>query len=161
MAITLDEFKTIQREYFSSDKAKEPAITPESSWDDETNEEIFYEGSFRCVYRTEDGRGCAVGCAIPKELYDPQFDAENGIGVLSLPLDIRRYLGISAETERYYEATQWVHDDVALSEIYRDTEDQHFGRAFLARIAEIEEVSPTFFTTSNKSLDEIMMRLRY
>lgn len=154
--LTLEDFKRIQREYFTSDKAKVAAMTPESYYDDETEEELFYEDSFRCVYRTEDGRGCAVGCAIPKELYDPQFDADNGVGVLSLPPDIRKYLGISAETERYYEATQWVHDDVALAGILDDQD--HFGEAFLAQIEEIEKVEPDFFTTSVKSLHEIGMR---
>lgn len=27
-----------------------------------------------CVYRAEDGTKCAVGCLIPDELYDPEFE---------------------------------------------------------------------------------------
>lgn len=29
-----------------------------------------------CVYRTPDGRGCAVGCLIPDDLYHPAFEGQ-------------------------------------------------------------------------------------
>lgn len=38
----------------------------------------------KCVYRTEDGRSCAVGCLIPDEVYQPQMDYGAGFSIISL-----------------------------------------------------------------------------
>jgi len=32
----------------------------------------------RCVFRTEDGKKCAIGCLIPDDQYDPKMDADYG-----------------------------------------------------------------------------------
>ena len=37
----------------------------------------------RCVYRGENGLKCAIGCLIPDELYDPDFD-NSGLKTINL-----------------------------------------------------------------------------
>lgn len=40
------------------------------------------EKEYRCEYRTEDGRKCAVGVLIPDELYDPKIEGDNVWGLV-------------------------------------------------------------------------------
>lgn len=47
------------REYFSHPNAK-----------------LAKTKSGTCLYRTDDGRKCALGCLIPDDLYDPAFEGE-------------------------------------------------------------------------------------
>lgn len=44
-----------------------------------------------CVYRSPNGTSCAVGCLIPDELYNPDFEMNS---VKYLPLGVREYLGL-------------------------------------------------------------------
>lgn len=156
MSLTFEEFKTKQREYFLSDKAAVAAMQSNVYEDDEGNKH-FYEGDMSCVYKTSDDRGCAIGCVIPRELYDPSWDENSGTAVVMLPTEVQKFIGMTIPTERYYQACQWVHDDVALSGVVK--EGEHFGRAFLARMEEIETLSPGFFTTEYKGLRDLELNL--
>lgn len=39
-----------------------------------------------CVYRSEDGCRCAIGCLIPDELYRPEFEGKNVDGLCAVDL---------------------------------------------------------------------------
>lgn len=61
----------------------------------------------RCVYRTVDGRTCAIGCLIPESLYNPDLE---GRYPEQLPIEVRRAMGIEAAEPALLRDLQKVHD---------------------------------------------------
>lgn len=45
--------------------------------------EAYDDGARKCLYRTADGRKCAVGCLIPDELYRPRFEGNAVDGIVN------------------------------------------------------------------------------
>ena len=63
-----------------------------------------------CLYRTEDGKKCAIGCLIPDELYTPNIER---LGVRSLPVAFLQKCipGYSPDDEGLLARLQRVHDN--------------------------------------------------
>lgn len=59
-----------------------------------------------CMYRAPDGRRCAIGCLIPDEMYNPDFEGE---GIDGLPWALREYLG-GVDNDDILQELQNVHD---------------------------------------------------
>lgn len=134
----LNKESLIQRElnYFKSPMAKEPAYLTiqnqkDMGWADSQYEEDIYYLEDKCVYKTPDGRKCAVGALIKPELYDPKWDESDGIGVRGLPDDIQHYLG--EKNIDWLSSLQACHDECARSWEQEKEYDgrEHFGRYFL------------------------------
>jgi hypothetical protein len=155
MTLTLAEIQEKQRAYFTSEKAKNPAIWCSPEEYDELIDE-YIGGETKCLYRTPNDEKCAVGCLIPDKLYQQKFDEADGTSVDGLSSEVLDYLG--RENLPYLRATQQIHDDVALSEIVAG--DEHFGTAFLARVDEVRNLRPDFFTAGGPSLFDIGLSFR-
>lgn len=53
--------------------------------------EIVDDGPPSCVYRTSDGRGCAIGCQLPDKLYWPKHEGKSVWTLLDSAADIREH----------------------------------------------------------------------
>lgn len=127
MPLTREQIVNKELDYFKSDLASEPAFIKGGFSDDE---DYFLEDA--CVYKTPDGRKCAVGALIKPAHYDPGFDANNGTPVDRLSDQVLNYLG--TENVDWLKKLQACHDDCARnweSEKEYSGED-HFGRYFLS-----------------------------
>lgn len=126
MPLTREQIVRKELDYFKSDLALEPAFISGGYHDEEDG---YREDA--CVYKTEDGRKCAVGALIKPAHYDPEFDAGSGTPVTRLPDEVIDYLG--PENIEWLSKLQSCHDDCARSwESGRSFGDyDHFGRFFL------------------------------
>lgn len=94
-------------------------------------------GEGRCLYRTEDGAKCAVGCLISDEEYTPDMELRWASGVLSLaergllPTRLAPHTGLLS-------ALQGAHDDAVTSLPIKSR---------LANIASANELSPAILDT--------------
>jgi len=60
-----------------------------------------------CLYRSPNGLKCAIGCLIPDELYDPEFEGKT---VIDLPIDLLKTIGINDDHVYLLRVLQTVHD---------------------------------------------------
>ena len=68
-----------------------------------------------CMYRTPDGRKCAIGALIPDEVYSKRLE-DKSVGTLLLEFpDIMRASGLSGGDLRFLSDLQAVHDSCSLS----------------------------------------------
>jgi hypothetical protein len=125
--VSLTRERIIQKEleYFKSDLAVKPAyiIAEYDEYVDSYDED-------RCVYKTDDGRKCAVGALIKPALYDPEIDSDSGTPVKMLPDRIIDYLG--EENLTWLTKLQQCHDDLAREWNNQNISATHFGRHFLS-----------------------------
>jgi len=126
MSLTIEEIVLIEEEYFSSELGAIPAVIPEEIYDEENDEYYPSDSDMKCVYRTSDGRKCAVGVLFPDEMYREVTDEGGGTGVESLDEVILVYLG--HENVAWLRGLQMLHDDIA-KRFWE--EGQHFGEMFL------------------------------
>jgi len=126
MSLTIEEIVSIEKEYFSSELGAIPAVLPEEIYDEESDEYYTSDSDIRCVYRTPDGRKCAVGVLFPDEMYREVFDEGGGTRIESLDEVILVYLG--HENVAWLRGLQMLHDDIA-KRFWE--EGQHFGEMFL------------------------------
>ena len=130
MSLTREQIIQREIDYFKSPLAAEPAfISAATSYDDE-----FYSSDGKCVYKTEDGRKCAVGALIKPALYESKIDAGDGTSVTGLPDSILNYLG--DENLGWLSDLQRMHDDLARDWEFHKESKAHFGRFFLERAKE-------------------------
>lgn len=125
--MSLSRENIIQQEiaYFeNSPLASEPAFI--SNYTSEYGEEG------KCVYKTPEGRKCAVGALIKPALYQKEIDRGNGTSVLGLPDSIKNFLG--EDNLSWLTKLQNCHDECARSweEEKEYGDHNHFGRWFLA-----------------------------
>lgn len=66
------------------------------------------DDSGECVYRDEDGNGCAVGCVIPDEWYNDRIE---GKFVRRLPKSLLKRLFADDEVVRFASELQTIHDN--------------------------------------------------
>ena len=120
MGLTREQIVNREIEYFKSDLAIDPAFV--ANYDD---------GEGKCVYKTEDGRKCAVGVLIKPALYEEKFDDREGTAARALPPNVLDYLG--RDNIEWLGELQHCHDDCARNwdlEL-RDAAHNHFGKFFL------------------------------
>jgi hypothetical protein len=134
MPLTREQIIQKELDYFKSDLATEPAyLTVESQLDDYDEFSDSYPED-KCVYKTPDGKKCAVGALIKPAHYDPSFDADNGTPVSRLSDEVINYLGV--DNIEWLGRLQTCHDDCARNwyqgEGYTGVVfGGHFGRYFL------------------------------
>lgn len=100
--------------------------------------------SASCVYRTEDGRKCAVGCLIPDTKYDPRFEGE---GLLELLHDGLGFLLPNENVERFEEfllAAQRTHDRRAEGRTYTEEGFPIWVEELSGHMRKIESSIPAF-----------------
>lgn len=96
--------------------------------------EIDEEGEESCLYRSPDGKMCAVGVLIPDEIYDPRMEHQNSDNLLETP---------------GYEFPKWMQDNklllLSLQRVHDSSlhwEDSRGMRAVLRGVAHLFSLSP-------------------
>lgn len=112
--MTTQELHEKQIRYFTQPGAEYAILWTTDEWGDETKE---------CQYRTPSGKGCAIGCAIPKKLYDPCFEGKSVDALMGIftgyhnpgasPALREFFFGVDVE---YMRESQRLHDDFSGSE---------------------------------------------
>ncbi len=131
MPLTREQIIQRELDYFKSPLADEPAyLTAQYQIDNDMADEDDWPLEDKCVYKTPEGRKCAVGALIKPALYDPKFDADDGTPVNRLSDEVIDYLG--PNNLDWLGRLQTCHDDCARNwETHNYNGDAHFGRYFL------------------------------
>jgi hypothetical protein len=120
MALTVEEIVEQERNYFNSDLAAKPAI--------KISTDFYNEGTIACVYKTSEGRACAVGALLllKPELYEKVWDEGDGVALTGLSEAAHDFLG--KDNIEFLHNLQQVHDDLAREDRW---ETSHFGKELL------------------------------
>lgn len=134
MPLTREQIIHKELDYFKSPLAIEPAyITAEEQVCGSDYCEDDWPLEDKCVYKTEDGRKCAVGALIKPAYYEESWDADDGTPINMLSDEVLNYLGL--ENVDWLKRLQQCHDDCARqwNDRYEafDQFGDHFGRFFL------------------------------
>ena len=70
------------------------------------------DGSFLCAYRNEDGLQCAIGCLIPPDLYDPEFEGLHVVSSSPLGERLRTVTRLAYHNLALARSLQMVHDQI-------------------------------------------------
>lgn len=109
--MTTQELHEKQIRYFTKPRADYATLWTTDEWGDETKE---------CQYRTPSGKGCAIGCAIPKKVYDPCMEGKSIDALMGIftgwktpeASPVLRELFADCDVE-YMRESQRMHDDFA------------------------------------------------
>lgn len=86
-----------------------------------------HSGIESCLYRTEEGTGCAIGCQIPDALYDPRLEGKNALTLVEFEHKIGDHF--VKVTPKLLDALQRAHDD-------QDSVNIDYFRGRLAAVAD-------------------------